>query len=153
MAVDISGYGIEIQLIASETFPNGLTLTQFADDADPFDIPSLQIADKAMGVNGDLITWSKANPTNVTLNLIPNTEDDNNMQILFNINRVGRGKISITDTITLIATYQNGAKFTASPGRLTDGIPGNAVSSQGRMKSKPYIFTFENITYVKGRVS
>jgi len=34
---DISVFGIRVQLVASETFPAGISLTQFADDADPFD--------------------------------------------------------------------------------------------------------------------
>jgi hypothetical protein len=58
---NISGFGLSINIIASNSFPIGLLITEFADDSDPFDLPSIQIADKAMGLNGDLIIWSKAN--------------------------------------------------------------------------------------------
>ncbi len=78
MAQDIAGYGLEVRLRASTTFPAGFTVTQFADDGDPLDVASIQIADKAMGLNGDLITWAIANPINMTLNVIPQSEDDNN---------------------------------------------------------------------------
>ena len=64
---NISGFGSSASIIASKTFPIGLYLTEFADDTDPFDIPSIQIADKAMGVNGELIIWSKPNPINVNI--------------------------------------------------------------------------------------
>lgn len=141
---DISGFGLRIQLIADKTFPVGVPVTQFADDADPFDLPSLQIADKAMGLNGDLITWSKANPIIVTLNVIPGSLDDINLGILLEANRVGRGKIGARDIITLIGIYPDGRVITLSPGSITDGMPGDSVSSAGRLKTKSYAFAFEN---------
>lgn len=143
---DISGFGLQVRIVASETYPSGFTVTQFADDSDPFDSPSQQIKDKAMGVNGDLVVWSKANPINTTLNIIPNTEDDKNLAILYEANRVARGKKNVHDVITMTAIYPDGSQKTLSNGALTDGVPGNSVASAGRLKSKPYAFTFENIT-------
>jgi hypothetical protein len=141
---DISAFGIRVQIVASVTFPAGINITQFADDGDSLDVPSQQIADKAMGVNGDLITWSKANPIVTTLNVIPNTEDDKNMQVLLEANRAGRGKRPARDVITMTAIYPDGTSRTWTNGAITDGIPGNALASSGRMKTKPYAFAFEN---------
>lgn len=141
---NISGYGIIIQVFASITFPAGLTLSQLADDVDQFELPSLQIADKAMGLNGDLIVWSKAIPINLTVAVVPNSEDDINLGILLENNRVGRGKLSVHDVITLTAIYPDTSTFTFINGVITDGIPAFPIASAGRMKSKPYIFTFEN---------
>jgi hypothetical protein len=142
---DISAFGIRVRLVASTTFPAGITLTQFADDGDSLDVPSQQIMDKAMGVNGDLIAWSKANPINLTMNLIPNSADDQNMAVLLEANRVGRGKRSARDKLTLTAVYPDGKTITWSEGVITDGIPGNALASSGRMKTKPYMFSFEQL--------
>lgn len=144
MAVNISGFGLVVNVLASNTFPVGLILTEFADDADPFDIPPLQIADKAMGLNGDLITWSKANPIIITLNVIPQSLTDLNLAILLEANRVGRGKIGARDVITMTATYPNNSPIILTNGAITDGIPGSPVSSAGRLKSKTYQFAFEN---------
>ena len=141
---NISGFGLIVNILASRTFPVGLLLTQFADDADPFDFPALQIADKAMGLNGDLITWGKANPILVTLNVIPQSFTDLNLAVLFEANRVGRGKSGARDIITMSAIYPNGTPIILSNGSITDGIPGNPVSSAGRLKSKSYSFAFEN---------
>lgn len=146
MATDISAFGIRLRLIASTTFPVGIDITQFADDGDSLDMPSQQIADKAMGLNGDLITWSKANPLNLTINVIPNSDDDRNLSVLLEANRVARGKFGSRDTITLTAIYPDGKSITWDEGRITDGIPGLALASSGRMKTKPYIFTFENLS-------
>lgn len=142
---DISAFGIRVRLVASVTFPAGIDITQFADDADSLDVPQQQIADKAMGVNGDLIVWSKANPLLTTLNVIPASEDDRNLSVLLEANRVARGKRSARDTITLTAVYPDGRTQTWSQGKITDGIPGNALASSGRMKSKPYLFAFESL--------
>lgn len=142
---DISAFGIRVQLFASVTFPAGITLTQFADDGDSLDVPQQQIADKGMGVNGDLIVWSKANPLLVTMNIIPGSDDDRNMSVLLEANRVARGKRGARDVITLTALYPDGTTQTWSLGRITDGIPGKALASSGRMKTKPYMFAFENL--------
>lgn len=143
---DISGFGLRLVLRASVTFPAGITLTQFADDADPFDAPSIQIKDKAMGLNGDMVVWSKANPLLATINVIPGTDDDRNLSVLFEANRVGRGKTGARDVITLTAINPDGSQATYNSGVVTDGIPGRPVASAGRMKTKPYAFAFEGMT-------
>lgn len=143
---DISGFGIRVNIVASVTFPNGFDLTQFADDVDPFDLPSIQIRDKAMGLNGDLITWSKANPLPLTLGVIPGSEDDQNMKVLFEANRVGKGKRGARDVITVTAVYPDETTLTLSEGVITDGPPGKGVASSGRIKSNAYQFAFENVT-------
>lgn len=141
---NVSGYGLRVRLVASATFPAGITLTQFADDADPFDTPAVQVADKAMGLNGDLIVWATANPLTAVLNMIPGTADDRNLEILLEANRVGRGKFPANDVITLTAIYPDGSTRMMTPGAITDGIPGKPVGSSGRLKTKPYTFAFEN---------
>lgn len=150
MTTDVSGFGAQVQVKASNTFPQGFVVSQFADDADPFDIPSLQIADTAMGLNGDLITWSKANPIKITINVVPGSEDDKNMAILLEANRVGKGKSSARDEVTIVAVYPNEGTLTLSAGLITDGSPGNSIASAGRLKSKAYQFAFENKTDTRG---
>jgi hypothetical protein len=150
MTTDVSGFGAQVQIKASNTFPQGFVVSQFADDADPFDFPSVQIADKAMGLNGDLVTWSKANPLMVTINVIPNSEDDINLAILLEANRVGKGKSGARDEITIVTVYPNEGTLTLSAGVITDGPPGNSIASAGRMKSKAYQFSFENKTDTRG---
>lgn len=144
MAENISGFGTVVEMIASTTFPVGFTITQFGDDADPFDVPSIQIADKSMGLNGDLLIYSKANPILVTLNVIAGSNDDKNLSILLETNRVGKGKLSVNDVITATRTLPNGSTKTYTKGAITDGMPGDSISSDGRLKTKAYSFAFEN---------
>lgn len=145
MTQNISGFGLVINIKASKTFPAGFNLTQFSDDADPFDTPSQQVADVAMGLNGHMVSWSVANPLQVTLNIIPNGSDDVNMSTLLEANRVALGKRSVGDVITLTGIYADGRVKSFIGGVITDGIPANSVASSGRLKTKPYIIKFENI--------
>lgn len=144
MAQDIAAFGFTLSLIASNTFPVGIPITQFADDSDPFDIPAFPINEVAMGLNGDLISWSKANPLKATLAIIPGSDDDVNLAILYEANRVGRGKTSARDVITMTAVYPSGATISLTSGKITDGMPGSSVASAGRLKTKTYMFAFEN---------
>ena len=147
---DISVFGARVQLRASQTFPAGIDLTQFADDADPFDLPSMQIRDKSMGLNGDLIVWSRATAIPCAIALIPSSEDDLNMAVLFEANRVGKGKTGARDVITLTVSYPDGAVWTATSGTMTDGMPGRGVASAGRIKTNVYQFAFENKNQSQG---
>jgi len=143
---NISGFGLSVNLIASTTYPIGVQVTEFADDSDPLDVPSLQIGDVAMGLNGDLITWSKANPIKLTLNMIPDSTDDITLSILLAANRVGRGKTSARDNITMTIFYPNQNFITLANGVITDGVPFAPTANSGRLKTRSYAFSFE--TYV-----
>lgn len=141
---DISSFGLQIRLSASETFPTGITITQFADDSDPLDSPSIQVKDKAMGINGDLIGWSKANPIPMSISVIPGSEDDVNLSIILEGARPGRGKFPARDIIDASVIYPDGTVKNLSNGIITDGPSMKSSASSGRLKSNTYQFSFEN---------
>jgi hypothetical protein len=144
MAQDVSGFGTILNMVASNTFPNGFTISAFADDGDPIDLPAITINGSAMGLNGDLITWSKASEIKASIAVIEGSDDDTNLAILMEANRVGKGKVSAQDAITLTAVYPSGKTITFNPGVMVQGQPGPSVASAGRLKTKKYDFVFEN---------
>lgn len=146
---DVSATGFTLVLKASETFPNGFTISEVADDADPFDIPAVEIASTAMNVNGDLVTWSSPQPMNATVNVIPASEADKNLSILWDANRAARGKRHARDIITLVASYPDGSTKTFSEGKMTSGMPGGSVASGGRIKSNAYVFAFQDFSQTR----
>lgn len=146
MSNNVSGFSTVISIIADKTFPVGFTVTQLADDADPLDIASVRIADTAMGVNGDLLSWSRAATLPMVLNVIPGSDDDLNLQILADANRVGQGKNSANDIITATVVYPDGSTVILNGGKMTDAQFGKSVSSTGRLKTKVYSFSFESKT-------
>lgn len=144
MAQDISGFGLTVTLIATGSIPAGFQITQFADDADPFDAPSVALAETAMGLNGDLVSWNTPNPLPITLNVIPGTDDDIALRILAERNRVGRGKTSSRDDITLVVQYPDESLVTYTEGKLISAPTSRSVASSGRQKSNAFVFNFEN---------
>lgn len=147
---DISATGITLLVKASNTFSQGFPVTQFADDADPFDLPAIEVAATAMNVNGELVTWSSPQPIATTINVIPGGEDDTNLAILLENNRAAMGKITARDVITIVAVYPDGSTVTASNGKITSGSPGKSVATAGRLKSKAYTFVFQDISVTFG---
>lgn len=146
---DVSAIGFTLVLKASETFPNGFTISEVADDADPFDIPAVEIASTAMNVNGDLVTWSSPTPMTPTINVIPASEADKNLSILWDANRAARGKRHARDIITLVASYPDGSTKTFSEGKMTSGMPGGSVASGGRIKTNAYVFAFQDFSQTR----
>lgn len=144
MSYDVSGTGFSLTIKASVTFPQGFTVTAFADDADPWDAPSLDIAALTMNVNGDMVGVSSPQPLMRTVNVIPGSEDDNNLSILYEANRVGKGKRSARDVITIIANWPDESTETLTGGKMNTGMSGKSLASNGKIKSRSYGFGFES---------
>lgn len=138
----VTGFGLVITFVASKTFPVGFPITQFADDADPVLVNDVKIADTAMGLNGDLLTWAKATSLPLTVNVIPGSTDDVNLQILFNANRVAQGKTSANDVVSATIVYPDGSVAVFTGGVITDGAAARGVQASGRQRSKAYSFLF-----------
>lgn len=143
MTQDVTGFGLKLRISASNSFPAGFDVTAFADDADSLDFSPVAIGDSAMGLNGDLITWNKAAPLPMTINVIPGTADDLNLQALASANRVAQGKRAALDRITATIVYPDARVITLTGGQITAAPFGNSVSSQGRVKTNSYSFMFE----------
>ncbi|MFY3127633.1 phage tail fiber protein [Achromobacter xylosoxidans] len=143
---DTSAIGVALRCVASESFPAGFTITEFSDDADPFDIPAIDIATPAMNVNGDLVVFSAPTPITITISVIPGSDADNNLAVIFEANRAAKNKRHARDEITLVGTYPDGSSLKLSEGKMTNGMPGNSPASAGRIKSKTYTFAFQNLS-------
>jgi hypothetical protein len=144
--IDTSVFGSSAQIVATNTFPNGFTVTEFADDADPLDSPDLAVAATAMGPNGDLVTWSAPQGIEMSVNVIPNSDSDTNLYALLDANRVSKGKSGARDVVTLVWTYPDGNVITGSQGKLISGPMIASGTSGGRLKTKRYVFHFQNVT-------
>jgi len=141
---NISGFGLTVSLIASNTFPVGLLLTQWPDDQDAISFPDIEIGDAQMGVNGDLIVWSKAAPVKVTLSAIPDSPTDLQLAVLLMANRVGVNKIGARDILQMVVLQGNNNLGTFTNGIIVSGPSFTGVQSTGRMKTKQYGFIFES---------
>lgn len=146
--INISGFGFSANVVASNTFPAGFNITEWADDADSVDSPDLEIADSGMGLNGDFVVWNRPVPTEVTMSVIPTSDADKNLLVLAQANRTGKNKRGARDLINLVITYPNGQVVTLENGVMVSAPMLNAIASAGRFKSHSYKFRFENVTSV-----
>lgn len=143
---DISGFGLRVVLRASVTFPQGITITQFADDADPLDNPTAELAQAAVGLNGDLVSWGSAQPQTLVLNVLPRMDDDANLNVLARANVTSKGARPARDVITATVIYPDGRVVTLSQGVILSAVLAPGVASGGRIKTRPYTFAFESST-------
>jgi hypothetical protein len=141
---NISGQGLIVTVQASVTLPVPFPITQFSDDADPIDVEVIEMGAAVMGLNGDLIVWSKAVGLKVTLNIIPGSAGDIALETILRANLVARGKITAKDIITLTEVMPSGRFAIYQQGIMTKGMPSHSVASEGRLKTKPYEFIFES---------
>lgn len=148
--LNISGFALSALVSASATFPNGVVVKAFGDDADPLDSPDFAAADTAMGLNGDLIVWTRPSGIELALAVIPTSEDDINLETLLNANRVGKNKSGARDTVNIVITYPNGTRVTASQGVIVLGPVMMSVASAGRFKTRVYRFRFESVSKANG---
>jgi len=146
---DVSAIGFSIHCKASKTFPSGFLMTAFPDDSDPFDIPAIDIASAAMGPNGDLVTWGAPTPITITINVLPDSQEDQNLAVILEANRAGKGKTRARDVITMVGQYADGSSITLSQGVMTNGMPAKSVSSDARIKTKSYSFTFQTLSQTR----
>ncbi len=145
MSVNISIFGLSIAIQASNTFPSGFVVTEFADDADPMESPDVAIADKGMGINGDLVVWQKPAIIEITIAVIPNSTADRNLSILAEANRMSKTKGRVPlDKITMTAIYQDGRSITLSQGMILSAMFVNGGQSSGRLTTRKYHFAFED---------
>lgn len=146
--VNLSGYGFQVTISAIPTFPVPITITEFPDDTDSLDISTSQIVNAEFGLNAHMAAWQTATGIDVTLSVFESTESDRNLAVLFEANRVQRGRRANIDTITMVCVYPDGSINTFSQGVITSGFAGTSIQSSGRKKTKTYGFRFANLTTV-----
>lgn len=144
MAIDVSAMGLKVLVQAAPSFPVGIEVTHFADDGDSLNIGEITTMESAVGVNGDLVVWRVATPCEVELNVIPGTDDCNDLETLFNLNMTQKNRASSKDIITMVISHPNGKQTILSNGYIVGGKPVQDYSSNGRANSRTFRFVFEN---------
>lgn len=140
---DVSHLGTVVTISASNTTGGvPVPMTAFPKDTDPVSVPNITLGGMEVGTNGDAVTWSEANPKELTLALIPNTVDHAFMQQLLQLNTAEKGKRSNNDKITLTRVMPNGAVLLAEEGKLVEGPPAMTQASAGRLNTVSYRFMF-----------
>lgn len=144
MSIDVSAMGLKVLIKAAPSFPVGIEVTHFADDGDSLNISDITTMESAVGVNGDLVVWRVATPCELSINVIPGTDECKDLETLFNLNMTQKNRVSSKDIITMVITHPNGKQTVLSNGYIVGGKPAQDYSSNGRANSREFRFVFEN---------
>ena len=79
--VDVSGVFPKVTII-SVGIPPLITLTKFADDANPVDVEQIEVTGHGINVNGELVTWEKPAAYLVSVAVLCGTDDDVYLRLL-----------------------------------------------------------------------
>ena len=137
---DVSALGFSIIVKDSKIFPQGFTITQTADGADPFDFPDVTFGAATMDANGNMVYASAPAPVLFNINLLPTTEEDNNMSVLMEAHRPARGRRSTGGDMTITVMYPDGTSTTAVGAKMLGGSPARSITQPSRYKNKVYNF-------------
>lgn len=140
--IDVSGFGTGVVIVALESFPMGFGLSQFADDTDPISAKDVEPIGYEMLYDGALFSYDKAAPVEVSVALIPGSDDDINCKILLQNKKSARNFLPLPDITTMIITYPDGGRVILTSGTILKGPLVDSVMSSGRKKSNVYTFVF-----------
>lgn len=135
--------GLSIFLVATPTYPAGITLTQFADDSDPLDVDNTEIAGYGVGLNGDLVVHDKPSAIPMRVALIPGSEDHQKLNRIWEVNRTTKNKLSVQDRIQAVVRYPDGETVSLTEGYMLSGPPLTGGNAEGKKKTPVYGFVFE----------
>ena len=144
MSTDVSALGFSIIVKDDKLFPQGFTIKRTADGADPFDIPDLTIGEATMDANGNMVFASAPSPIQFSINLLPTTEEDNNMAALFEGHRPAAGRPRTGGKITVTVQYADGSSTSMTNCHILTGSPARAIAQPSRYKNKVYTFAAQD---------
>ena len=140
--VNISGFGLKLNIVALQTFPMGFDIESFADDADALFIDDTETSGYEMDFDGSLVAYDKAAPILVAVSVIPNSEDDINLKLLLQSRKASFKWLPIQDVTTMVVTYPDRGRVVFSNGTIVSGPMADSILSSGRRKSNTYRFAF-----------
>ncbi len=138
---NVAHAGSVITITSDVTFGGSpFTVTYFPDDTDPFSADDIEIADAAMGTNGDLVSWSKAVVQPFSIAVLPKTDDHKNLLTLLNANVVAPGQSPNNDTIKISRVMPDGTTMEIKEAVITGGSDAMSFTSDGRIKTPVFNF-------------
>lgn len=142
---DVSALGFSIVVKDDQLFPQGFVVKRTADGSDPFDFPVQTIGAATADANGYMVYASEANPIEFTINLLPTTEEGENMQALFNAHRPAAGRARTGGKMTVTVQYSDGSSITATDVKFISGPPARSIQQPSRYKALEYGFAAQDI--------
>lgn len=151
---DVSATGSKIRV---ECGSNSCNITEFYDEATPFETNEVEVTGSAMTLNGQLILWRKPTAYVVSMTVVPGSQDDLWLAQRLDDAHVRRGKVVDVDRLNakmtiwvpqINASGRQNATVSVSytNGRILSGPTGPSTNAEGKLSGKTYTFVFEDQT-------
>ena len=127
---------------ATNTFPLGFEVSDFADDVDPFELPDVPLGVGVKDLNGRVFFQNVAPIIPMYVNVIAYSPSDKRLQTLYNSNLSASNKVSNSDIITLMLKYNGQMDSLYGNGKMIIGSPDVPIQARGRYRSRRYGFIF-----------
>lgn len=161
--IDISFQGARLTI--NNPYIKGNIVLEFSEEGQPVDFPDLETCGYAMNMNGILTTWTRAQPVQFNLTVIPGSVSDKRLRTLLYAGQMGgregkpinQSSVYISNAILEVPeiTTDGGVvrsagrtKFILSEGKLTRGKPVIGSNAEGKMQPQSYGFVFESVSSV-----
>lgn len=144
-AYNLSARGVEITISLEKG--DIITITDFADDADPISIDDVDIGDVSFDINGKIFQKKKLVPCTCHVAVIPGSESEKklNKLVLNNMPILGKGEKIANLSVTFpYKGDENDIDFVFYNGYILGASVGYATTSQGRIKTKEFSFAFQS---------
>ena len=143
--MDITAIGSKITIM-SAALPAGKTFTNAPDSDAFYTIDAVDINEVAVGLNCHKISWALPNKLRITVSLIPNSEDDKDMQKMFWLDRPQSMAANIDSVQIAITETGKDSSEIYGDFSLVSGSPANTAEASGRFSNKQYVF--EGVTRI-----
>lgn len=141
--IDIGAHGLSITVIAAQSFPMGFQLSQFSDDANPLDVKDTEPFGYELLYDGGMFAFDKATAIELSVSVIPGSDDDINLKILLQSKKGGASILPIPDVLTMVVSYPTGTVM-LTKGTIISGPLADTVQASARKKGNTYRFVFNS---------
>ena len=138
-------------MISSNTHPFGIAIESFPDDVDPISFSPINIKEAQMDLNGKPVSWAIGVMIPLNISVIPGSDDDEQLYVLFNANRASGFMSPKRDEITLTISYPDNSMKVFSKGYIVSGTPSAGAAASGRITTKTYGFAFASMTNISAK--
>lgn len=143
--INVSGFGLKVNIVALQTFPMGFNIEHFADSENAIEFDPIEPVGYEMLFDGELFAFDKAAPVIVSIGVIPQTDDDINLKILLTSKKGNVNWLPFNDITTMVINYPDGGKVVLSNGTILSGPIGDSVLQSGRKDCNTYRFAFGTV--------
>ena len=141
---DVSAFGTTISILATQSFPVGFTIENFADDKDPLKIENIEATGYVFLIDGSLFIFDKAAVIKVDVSTIAGSDDDINLKTMLQARKGSSSIINLPDVTTMTIAYGNGGIVMFTNGSIVSGPLGDSIEQSGRHPSNTYTFVFSD---------